>query len=184
MKVRILLALSAALLLSVGVATAGASTSSQALCTSNGGTYSTKASSSIFAPAYKGQGVLWTCNGYTGGATTSQALVTACLTNDGGKGITTTDGPPGDATCWVNPFTTQGQGICESNGGTYSADPKTSLFRQTKGQKVIWTCDGYSGGSTTSQALVTACLSEDGGQGITTTDGPPGDATCWNKTFT
>jgi hypothetical protein len=182
MKVRTLLALSVVLLLSVGVATAGASTSTQTLCTDNGGTYSTKANSSIFAPSYKKQGVLWTCNGYTGGSTTSQALVTACF-GDGGKGITTQDGPPGYATCWVNPFTSAGQEACESNGGTYSTDPKTSIFSPTKGQKVIWTCDGYTGGSTTSQALVTACLSEDGGQGITTTDGPPGYATCWNKPF-
>jgi len=99
--------------LSVGVATAGASTGSQALCTNNGGTYSTKA----------------------GGSTTSQALVAACLSNDGGKGITTQDGPPGDATCWVNPFTTQGQGVCESNGCTYSTDPKTSLFGPTKARR-------------------------------------------------
>src|ERR1700758_4735176 len=74
MRARILMALSVVLLLSVGVTTAAAKPkqpfpASQQLCESKGGTFSTKANSSFFTPFYKKQGVLWTCNGYTGGST-------------------------------------------------------------------------------------------------------------------
>jgi hypothetical protein len=104
MRVRILMSLSVVLLLSVGVATAAASkqkfTASQQLCESNGGTFSTKASSSFFAPFYKKQGVLWTCNSYTGGSITSQALAQSC-SSDGGPESKTLDS--GYATCWKNP---------------------------------------------------------------------------------
>jgi hypothetical protein len=110
--VRILLVLSAGLLLSVGVATAAASghqstakhkqpfSMSQQLCESYSGTFSTKASSSFFRPFYKKQGVLWTCNSYSGGSTASQAFVQSC-SNDGGQATSTSDA--GFATCWLNP---------------------------------------------------------------------------------
>ena len=105
MRVRILLVLSAVLLLSVGVATAAASrkqfTATQQLCErSYGGTFSTKAKSSYFDPFYKSQGVLWTCNSYSGGSTASQALIQSC-SNDGGQAWSTLDA--GFATCWKNP---------------------------------------------------------------------------------
>jgi hypothetical protein len=107
MRVRILTVLSAALLLSVGVATAAAArkqpfpTSNQ-LCASYGGAFSTRANSSFFAPFYKKQGVLWTCNSYAGASTASQALAQSCA-NDGGLASNTLDA--GFATCWKNaPF--------------------------------------------------------------------------------
>lgn len=105
MRVRILTALSVVLLLSVGIATAAAARkqkfpASQQLCESHSGTFSTKASSSFFAPFFKKQGVLWTCNGYSGGSTASQAFVQACA-GDGGQATSTLDS--GFATCWKNP---------------------------------------------------------------------------------
>jgi hypothetical protein len=104
MRMRILMALSVLLLLSVGIATAAAAPkrfrASLQLCESNGGTFSTKASSSFFVPFYKQQGVLWTCNGYGGGSTASQAFVQSCA-NDGGQASSTLDS--GLATCWKNP---------------------------------------------------------------------------------
>jgi hypothetical protein len=104
MRVRILMALSVVLLLSV-VATAAAAPkqqfpASQQLCESNGGTFSTHARSSFFRPFYKKQGVLWTCNGYSGGSTTSLSLSQSCL-NDAGQASSTSDA--GFATCWKNP---------------------------------------------------------------------------------
>ena len=104
MRVRILTALSVVLLLSTWVATAGAApkqrfAASEQLCASSGGTFSTKAQSSFFRPLYKKQGVLWTCNGYTGGSTASQALAQAC-SSDGGQASSTLDS--GFATCWKN----------------------------------------------------------------------------------
>ena len=107
MRVRILTVLSAALLLSVGVATAAAARrqpfpTSKQLCESYGGALSTKANSSFFTPFYKKQGVLWTCNGYSGASTASQALAQSC-TSDGGLATNTLDS--GFATCWKNaPF--------------------------------------------------------------------------------
>jgi hypothetical protein len=103
MRVRILLILSAALLLSVGVATAaaGKSTASKQLCASYGGTYSTKEKSSFFRPFSKHQKMLWSCNSYSGGSTATQALIASC-SNDGGQATSTLDGPPGLATCWKN----------------------------------------------------------------------------------
>jgi hypothetical protein len=116
MRFRILLVLSAALLLSVGVATAAASAgharptagkkkhpSAQQLCESYGGSYSTRVSDSFFRPFFKKQGVVWVCNSYNGGSDATQALVQSCMSNDGGKATSTLDGPPGFATCWQNP---------------------------------------------------------------------------------
>ena len=104
MRVRILTALSVVLLLSVGVATAAAkkpvASPSKQVCLNNNGVFSTKESSSYFRPFYKKQGVLWTCNSYTGGAGTSQALVQSCL-SDGGLATSTSDA--GFATCWKHP---------------------------------------------------------------------------------
>ena len=105
MRVRILTALSVVLLLSVGIATAAAAKkqqfpASQQLCESHGGTFSTRANSSFFAPFYKKQGVLWTCNSYGGGSTTNQELAPAC-TRDGGQAMSMVDA--GFATCWKNP---------------------------------------------------------------------------------
>ena len=70
MRLRILLVLSAALLLSVGVATSAASAGhgkkkhpgAQQLCESFGGSYSTRVSDSFFTPFFKKQGVVWVCN--------------------------------------------------------------------------------------------------------------------------
>jgi hypothetical protein len=107
MRMRILTVLSVVLVLSVGVATAAAGRkqrfpASQQLCESNGGTFSTRANSSFFAPFYKKQGVLWTCNSYSGGSAASQAFVQSCA-SDGGQATSTLDS--GFATCWKNqPF--------------------------------------------------------------------------------
>jgi hypothetical protein len=107
MRVRILTAFSVVLLLSVGIATAAAARkqpfpASQQLCESYGATFSTRANSSFFAPFYKKQGVLWTCNSYSGGSTASQAFVQSCA-SDGGQATSTLDS--GFATCWKNqPF--------------------------------------------------------------------------------
>jgi hypothetical protein len=98
MRPRILLTLSVVLLLSVGVATAAAKrppNASQQLCVSDSGTYSTKASSSFFAPVFTKK-VLWTCNSYGGGSTASQALGQSCA-GDGGQAQTIDSG---FATCW------------------------------------------------------------------------------------
>lgn len=109
MRFRILLVLSAVLLLSVGVATAAGSgkkkqpSAGQQLCDSFGGSYSTRVSASFFTPFFKKQGVVWVCNNYRGGSAATQALVESCLSNDGGKATSTLDGPPGLATCWKNP---------------------------------------------------------------------------------
>ena len=104
MKLRILLSLCALLLVSAGAANAAPKpklgTASQQLCESLNGTYSTKASTSFFRPFYKKQGVLWTCNGYTGGSASSQALHDSCLANIG-QWADTNDA--GFATCWKNP---------------------------------------------------------------------------------
>ena len=117
MRFRILLVLSAVLLLSVGVATAAASagharttaakkkqpSAGQQLCDSFGGSYSTRVSASFFTPFFKKQGVVWVCNSYSGGSAATQALVQACLSNDGGQATSTIDGPPGFAPCCTNP---------------------------------------------------------------------------------
>jgi hypothetical protein len=100
-RLRIPLALSVVLMLSVGVATATAkrpSGPSQQLCLSDKGTYSTKASSSFFAPVFTKQ-VLWTCNGYSGGWAASTALGQSCST-DGGQAQSIDSGY---ATCWKTP---------------------------------------------------------------------------------
>ena len=106
MRLRILTALAVVLLLSLGVATAAAGKkqpfpTSQQLCESYNGTFSTKAGTSFFRPFYKKQGVVWTCNSYTGDtATASQALTDSCM-SDGGKQASTLNS--GFATCWKNP---------------------------------------------------------------------------------
>lgn len=97
----ILLVVSAALMLSAGAATAARSTTGRQLCVSFGGTYSTKEKSSFFRPFTKKQRVLWTCNSYSGGSPSTQALVQSC-SSDGGQATSTLDGPPGLATCWKN----------------------------------------------------------------------------------
>lgn len=105
MRVRFLFSLSVVLLLAVGVATAAAKRpvgASQQLCESDGGSYSTKASSSFFRPFDKKQRVVWSCNSYLSGSTTTLALVQACSA-DGGQAWTAQDGPPGLFTCWTHP---------------------------------------------------------------------------------
>jgi hypothetical protein len=104
MRVGILTAFSVLLLLTAGAATAGAARKqpfavSQQLCASFGGTFLTRANSSFFRPFYKKQGVLWTCNSYSGGSTSSQALVVSC-SGDAGQAASTSDA--GFATCWKN----------------------------------------------------------------------------------
>lgn len=101
MRVRILLVLSAALLSSIGAATAAAarSTAGQQVCAGYGGTYVTQTKSSFFRPFTKKQHVLWACNSYSGGATATQGLTQACAT-DGGQATSALDGPPGFFTCW------------------------------------------------------------------------------------
>jgi len=106
MRVRILTALAVVLLLSVWVATAGAARkqsfpASQQLCESYGGTFSTRANTSFFNPFYKKQGVVWTCNNYSGDtAAAGQALSDSCF-RDGGQAASTLGS--GFATCWKNP---------------------------------------------------------------------------------
>ena len=98
MRLRNLSAVAVVLLLSVGVTTAAAKrppSASQQLCESYSGTYSTKANSSFFAPVFTKK-VLWTCNGYVGGSTASQALAQSCA-GDGGQPQTLDFG---FATCW------------------------------------------------------------------------------------
>ena len=104
MRVRILMALSVALLLAIGATTAAAAkkqtfAASQQLCENAGGTFSTRANSSFYRPFYKKQGVLWTCNSYTD-STATQALVQSCF-SDGGQAARTD--VAGFATCWKNP---------------------------------------------------------------------------------
>jgi hypothetical protein len=99
MRVRILLVLSAALVLSVGVANAARSTAGQQVCASYNGTYSTHVKASFFAPFSKKQKMVWACNGYTGSTAASQALMQAC-SNDGGQAANALDS--GEATCWKN----------------------------------------------------------------------------------
>lgn len=104
MRVRILLFLFVVLALPVGTATAAPKprpgTASQQLCERFGGAYSTKASSSFFRPFCKKQGVMWTCNGYGGGSTSTQALDQSCKT-DGGQWTDSSDA--GLLTCWEHP---------------------------------------------------------------------------------
>ena len=103
MRVRIFTTLSVVLVLSVGAASAAAAPKqpypgSQQLCASFGGTFSTKANSSFYRPQYKKQGVVWTCNGYSG-STAIAALWQACST-DGGQAMSSTVAT--FATCWKN----------------------------------------------------------------------------------
>ena len=74
------------------------------------------------------------------------------------------------------------QQLCESNSGTFSTKDSTSFFTPFyKKQGVLWTCNGYGGGSATSQALVQACTT-DGGKAANTLDS--GFATCWKNSAT
>jgi hypothetical protein len=101
MRVRILMALSVVVLLSVGAATAAAASkysASQQLCLNANGTFSTKSSSSFYAPFSKKERVLWTCNSYSD-STVAQALVNSCL-GDGGQSARAD--APGFVTCWKN----------------------------------------------------------------------------------
>lgn len=108
MRVRILLSLAVVLVSSVGVAEAAAapkpkaSATSEQLCVSNNGSFSTKASASFFRPFFKKQGVVWSCNDYDGGSATTQLLEQSC-SSDGGQAWTFQDGPPGEFTCWRYP---------------------------------------------------------------------------------
>jgi len=102
MRVRILMALSVVVLASVGIATAAAASkryaASQQLCAGVSGNFSTKASSSFYAPLSKQQHVLWTCDSYSG-STAAPALVQSCY-SDGGQGARSD--APGFVTCWKN----------------------------------------------------------------------------------
>jgi uncharacterized membrane protein len=106
MRLRILWFTWVVVVLSVCVASATAAPkpkldgTSQQKCESYGGTFSTKANSSFFRPFFKKQGVVWTCNSYSGGSTATQDLVQSCM-SDGGKATSTSDA--GFATCWLNP---------------------------------------------------------------------------------
>ena len=103
MRVRFFTILSVVLVLSVGVAAAAAApkqpyAASQQLCQSFGGTLSTRANSSFYRPQYKKQGVMWTCNGYSG-SSANGSLAQAC-SNDGGAATSMTVAT--FATCWKN----------------------------------------------------------------------------------
>jgi hypothetical protein len=67
------------------------------------------------------------------------------------------------------------QQLCESDSGTYSTKAGSSFFAPVSTRKVFWTCNGYAGGSASSQALHDACTG-DGGQPQTLDSGY---ATCW-----
>ena len=104
MRVRFFTILSAVLVLSVGVTAAAAAPkqsypASQQLCQSFGGTLATRANSSFYRPQYKKQGVVWTCNGYSG-STANDELLQACL---GDGGLAMSSNAPTFATCWKNP---------------------------------------------------------------------------------
>lgn len=107
MRVQNLLALSVVLLLSVGLATAAAAkkqpfATSQQLCLNGGGSnavFSTKGNSSFYGASYKGERVLWTCNGFSNSAA-GPMLGQSCLNNDGGNSARTD--APGFVTCWKN----------------------------------------------------------------------------------
>jgi hypothetical protein len=72
-----------------------------------------------------------------------------------------------------------GQPVCATYGSSYATQAKSSVFTPfSKKQKVLWTCNGYSGGSAASRALVQACTS-DGGPAASTLDS--GVATCWKN---
>jgi len=103
MRVRFFTILSLVLVLSVGVTAATAAPkqpypASQQLCLSFGGVLSTRANSSFYRPQYKKQGVMWTCNGYSG-SSANAALWQAC-SNDGGQAMSSTVAT--FATCWKN----------------------------------------------------------------------------------
>ena len=101
MRVRILMALSVVVLLSVGVATAAAGPKhpgSQQLCQNAGGTFSTKTNSSFYAPLAKNERVLWTCNSYSD-SSAAQAMVSSCY---GDSGQSARSDAPGFVTCWKN----------------------------------------------------------------------------------
>ena len=104
MRVRVLMALSVVVLLSVGGATAAAAPKqpyplSQLQCSKAGGKFSTKANSSFYTPFYKKQGVLWTCNMYTDSTATS-AILQSC---SGDSGYPPSTLVAGEFTCWKNP---------------------------------------------------------------------------------
>jgi hypothetical protein len=104
MRVRILMALSAVVLLSAGAATAAGAPkqpypASQQVCLSAGGNFSTKPNSSFYASSYKKQRVLWTCNSFSPSSTTSGTLAGRCSI-DGGPA--SRSDAPGFVTCWKN----------------------------------------------------------------------------------
>lgn len=75
---------------------------------------------------------------------------------------------------------------CESYGGLFSTDPKSSVFApEYKGKRILWTCNNYAdAGGAASAALVPLCLFTDHGQGFTSfTDSDPNYSTCWKDPF-
>jgi len=101
MRVRILMALSVLVLLSVGAATAAAGSKyagSQQLCLNSHGTFSTKPNSSFYAPFSKKERLLWTCNSYSD-SSAAQGMGQSCL-GDGGQSARLD--APGFVTCWKN----------------------------------------------------------------------------------
>jgi hypothetical protein len=69
------------------------------------------------------------------------------------------------------------QQLCQNDSGTYSTKAGSSFFAPVFTRKVLWTCNGYPGGSAVSQALGQAC-GADGGQPQTLDSG---FATCWKS---
>jgi hypothetical protein len=75
---------------------------------------------------------------------------------------------------------------CESYGGLFSTDPKSSVFApEYKGKQMFWTCNNYTdAGGAASDALVSLCLFTDHGQGFVRFEGEdPNYSTCWKDPF-
>jgi len=69
------------------------------------------------------------------------------------------------------------QQLCQSDNGTYSTKAGSSFFAPVFTKKVLWTCNGYGGGSAASQPLGQSCVG-DGGRAQTIDSG---FATCWKS---
>jgi hypothetical protein len=75
---------------------------------------------------------------------------------------------------------------CESYGGLFSTDPRSSVFNpEYKGKKMFWTCNNYTdAGGAASDALVSLCLFTDHGQGFDRfTSEDPNYSTCWKDPY-
>jgi len=77
-------------------------------CESYGGLFLTNPKLAVIGPAYKGQRILWLCNGYNNDSanTASAALIQRCLFSDGGLAYADF-GPsnnPDFGTCYQDPF--------------------------------------------------------------------------------